>query len=244
MAWGAATSAYRVFGFAQTTTGVATSQVGTVAIPNTPSLAPAVAAGVDLGTRLTPYGALYAVRTLDSGTLVATMTSATQIGAHGGNAYIAYPDPTGSLSTTSTYSVATSGFGAGSVLSNGSVYTTGTNPKVLAIRWTDPGYSQQALVTFHVPYTNRGGNSIAAVYTIGIGATATTLVSQAATGEVRCSDFGTTDQVSTSFTNLVTLMTGGDKFIGIMWYGASPAGIYTGTGSAGQRLATLNVVLI
>src|SRR5690606_15186940 len=59
MAWGAAGTAYAVFGFPQTTTASATSQVGTMVRPDAADLSPAEAAGVELGTPFRAYGKLY-----------------------------------------------------------------------------------------------------------------------------------------------------------------------------------------
>lgn len=217
--------------------------------PGVKHLSPAVAGGVNLGTAITYYANAYVDRLftraqlVDFGALYATWVSNTFLNATG--AYRAFPAGVGGLDPSGvTYNLTTvppRGFAAGSVFSDGSTFTAGAgNVKVIAIQWTDPGYSQRALVQFSVPYSFRAAVNVSLTMTVGLGNTLATVAEQLASGEYTTPDAATVDPLGVNYSHIIDLTTGSNKFICIMWKATGAGARCGGT----PLLASLSAMII
>ena len=171
MAWGAAGTAFAVFGFPQTTTASATSQVGISQRPDAAELSPAVSAAVELGSPFRAYGKLYVdaiyPRTRLTDYIRLTMTQTSGGGGAWANStsanHIVFPGlaaPTWSVSST--------------VAAPGSCFSNGSSSTAFAARYTYTPSTAYSRVLVTVSVNNfRGGTGTGNVnLTIGAGATA------------------------------------------------------------------------
>ena len=236
MAWGAAGTAFAVFGFPQTTTASATSQVGTMVRPDAAELSPAVAAGVELGTPFRAYGKLYVdaiyPRTRLTDYIRLTMTQTSGGGGAWSNStsasHIVFPG-----STTATFSVS-------SVAAPGSAFSNGSTTTAFAARYTYHPSAAYSRVLVTVSVNNfRGGTGTGNVnMTIGAGATAAGMTTSGpfqftnAASQFGCAQLTTVLDLSAA-----------DRFFGPMWLVESGATVLVGTGN-GIETATIVILVV
>lgn len=237
MAWGAAGTAFAVFGFPQTTTASATSQVGISQRPDAAELSPAVSAAVELGSPFRAYGKLYVdaiyPRTRLTDYIRLTMTQTSGGGGAWANStsanHIVFPGlaaPTWSVSST--------------VAAPGSCFSNGSSSTAFAARYTYTPSTAYSRVLVTVSINNmRGGTGTGNVnMTIGAGATAAGMTTTGPFQYTNASSQYTCAQLTT-----VLDLSAADRFFGPMWIVESGASVSAGTGT-GIEAATIVVIAI